>query len=441
MTPLFADIDVHQAAWTITVAALASVPCALVGCFLLLRRMSLLGDAIGHGILPGIALAVLLTGQLTSIYLLIGAMVFGVLTAVLTELLTSVGDVAEDASLGVVFTSMFALGVVIITRFLSNVHLDVACVFAGNLEWVPLRTMDALGFEFPDALPTMALTLLLTLGFLVLFWKELKIVAFDAGLAQAMGFSPTLVSYLLIAFVAGATVSAFEAVGAVLVLSMLVVPAATAHLLTDRLGPMLAWSALLAVSCSVLGYVFAVVGPYSTNVAGMMAVVAGAQFALAATFSPRHGWLIRLSRHLQMSFRIAGEEILAALYRGEEEGTAAYAVALKEHGLPSVVVSLAHWNLTRVGLIETSPDGRLALTQKGRRVAQHVVRSHRLWETFAGQVLELPPDHVHAPASRMEHYIGPQLQAELAESLQEPAHDPHGKTIPPGTEESQDRTA
>jgi Mn-dependent DtxR family transcriptional regulator len=163
----------------------------------------------------------------------------------------------------------------------------------------------------------------------------------------------------------------------------------------------------------------------------MMAVVAGAQFFLAALVGPRHGWLVRLWRHLQLSLRIAGEEILATLYRAEEQQAAAYSLALTEHGLRPWVVRLAFWNMARLGLIDHGPDGFPILTVKGRRVAQSVVRSHRLWETYAGQVLALPPDHVHATASRMEHYIGPELQKELAETLQEPSLDPHGKAIPP----------
>jgi ABC-type Mn2+/Zn2+ transport system permease subunit len=359
-------------------------------------------------------------------------MVFGLLTAVLAEGLASLGNVSEDASLGVVFTALFALGVVLVSRFLRQVDLDPSCVFLGLLEGVPIRTAPWFGVEIPEALPTILANFLLTLGFLTLMWKELKVVAFDPALARAMGIAPALVNYLFIALVAGSTVTGFEALGSVLVVAMLVVPPATAHLLTDRLPPMLLWSALVAFNCAWLGYLLATVGPYPTNVPGMMAVVAGGQFALAVLFAPRHGLVPRMGRQLALSVRIAGEEILATLYRAEEAGTAAYILGLKEHGLPPGVVRLAYWNLRRLGLV-TPREGLAALTDKGRRVAQSIIRSHRLWEAYAGQVMELPADHLHGPASRMEHYIGPELQRELADALHEPPIDPHGRSIPPGS--------
>src|SRR5262245_49314273 len=206
MTPL------HQAFWSIAVGCVCGIACALVGCFLLLRRMSLMGDALSHGIVPGIALAVLLTGQLASLPLFLGAMVFGVLTAALAQALRSYAHVNEDAALGVVFTSLFALGVIFISQFPG--HLD-SCAFLGRFEFVPLDTFG--DWDIPPAFPIMALALAATLAFVVLLWKELKLATFDPGLATAMGFSAGLIHYLLIALVAGVIVAAFEAFGTVLV--------------------------------------------------------------------------------------------------------------------------------------------------------------------------------------------------------------------------------
>lgn len=431
-----------QGFWTVTVAAVCGVSCALLGCFLMLRRMSLLGDGISHGVLPGIALAVmagallpggdvLLGGRATGFAILVGAMVFGLLTAVLAEALAGLGNVTEDASLGVVFSSLFALGVILISVFLRHTDVDIGCVFLGLLEGVPVYTFDLFGLPVPTALPTMLLSLLLSVSFIALFWKELLLVAFDAPLARAMGFRPALVNYLLIALVAGSTVAAFEALGSILVLAMLVVPPATAHLLTDRLPRMLLLSALFAFTACLLGYLIARYGPTPTNTPGAIAVVAGLQLGLAVLAAPRHGLLVTMGRRFELALRIAGEEVLTLLYRAEETGTPAYHLAPKEHSLPPWVVRLAYRRLRRRGLIAVGADGLARLTEAGRIEAGRVVRSHRLWETYAGLVLELPPDHVHAPASRAEHYIGPQLQAELAETLQQPPTDPHGKTIPP----------
>jgi len=427
----FTDPKFLQAFWTIAIASVCSVSCSLLGCFLLLKRMSMMGDAIGHGILPGIAFAFLLTGQLTSFTILVGAMIFGVLTAVLAELLSGSEAVSEDSSLGVVYTSLFSLGVVLLSVFLRDVDLDINCVFMGSLVLAPITTETYFGWEIPQAFPTMFAALLLSIAFLLIFWKELKIVAFDPALAQSMGYSPRVVNYLLIALTAGTTVSAFEAVGLILVLAVLIVPAATAHLLTDRLGPMLCWAAAFALSASISGFVLHDIGPYTLDISGLIAVVLGAQFVFVVLIAPRHGLIAKWIRNLQLSLRIAAEDILATMYRAEESGGPNYSLALKEHGLSGWVIWLAHFNLTRRRLVARDDKDMPMLTDTGRRLASYVVRSHRLWETYAGAVLEIPPDHVHSAAALVEHYIGPQLQDEIATSLKQPPTDPHGKSIPP----------
>jgi manganese/zinc/iron transport system permease protein len=316
------------------------------------------------------------------------------------------------------------------SSFLRYVDLDLNCVFLGLLEVVPINTETYFGLEIPQAFPTMLLTLVLTLVFLVAFWKELTIVAFDPALAQSMGFSPRIVNYLLISLIAGSTVSAFEAVGLILVLAVLVAPAATAHLLTDRLAPMLGWAALFALSASILGYLLHAIGPYALDISGMIAVVLGLQFAVVVLIAPQHGLVAKWWRNLQLALRIAEEDILAMLYRAEEAGVTTYTLAPSEHGLAPWIVRRAHRKLIRLGLLETNAAGLPVLTESGRRLARYVVRSHRLWESYAGAVLEIPPDHVHSAAALVEHYIGPQLQDELASALDQPPTDPHGRAIP-----------
>jgi ABC-type Mn2+/Zn2+ transport system permease subunit len=419
------DAEFLQAFWTIAVGIVCNVSCALIGCYLVLRRLSLLGDAISHGVLPGIVLAVLVSGQLSGWPILLGAMVCGVLTAALTQTLQTVGKVPEDSSMGVVFSALFALGVLLISRQTASRDLDLDCVFNGVLETVVLDTVEWGGLEIPRAFPTMALALGVTLAVVLLFWKELKIVSFDPALASAMGISALLVHYLLMALVAAVTVASFEAVGSILVVAMLVVPAATAHLLTDRLWLMMVWAAVIAVVSAVLGYVLASEHVLNSIVSGMMAVVAGAQFVLAVLFAPRHGVAARGLRNARLALRIAGEDALAALFRAQEAGAAAPAVG---GGLwPRLAVL---W-LRRQGLVRRAADGTAALTDPGRQRAQSLVRAHRLWEAYLGENFDLPPDHLHDPATRMEHFIGPALQGQLASELNHPAVDPHGKPIPP----------
>ena len=409
-------------AWVILIAGCSSVSCALLGCYLVLRRMSLLGDAISHAILPGIVLAFLFTGERQGWPILLGAMALGVLTTFLTQSLHTTGKVPEDASMGVVFTALFALGVILITRYARQVDLDPGCVLYGLIETAPDLTTPVLGWEVPEALVTLGPVLVLTVAFIGLFWKELKIVSFDPALAVAIGLPVAALHYLLMAMVAGVTVASFEAVGSVLVIAMLIVPGATAHLLTDRLPWMFVWAAIVAILAAVLGHLGAVW--LNTSIAGMMAVAAGLQFTLAVILAPRHGLLGKAWRRFRLAVRIACEDTLAVLYRREEN---AAAPAPLPGGLRGV---MARSVLRRRKLLVTGAQ-RLLLTDLGRKEAIFLVRSHRLWESYAGQHLSLPLDHLHDPAERMEHYIGPTFQEELAAELQQPAVDPHGKAIPP----------
>jgi manganese/zinc/iron transport system permease protein len=414
-----------QFLWAVTVASICSVSCALVGCFLVLKRMSLMGDAINHGLLPGIVLAVLISGQITSLYLLLGAMFFGLLTAFLSQTLHSWGNVDENASLGVVFTSFFALGVFLISALVKGADLDTDCVFMGNLEHVTFLLMQG---DY-GVLVSQLLALALTLAFILLAWKEMKIAVFDPALATALGYNAPLLHYILIALVAGVTVVAFEAVGSILVLAMLIVPAATAQLLTDRLVGMLLWATAAALISSFVGCFLAFLS--NTNSAGMMAVVAGGQLALVVLLAPRHGILAKILHNLGLSLRMAGEDILAALYRSEETDAPPPALTQPEHGFSRLTVRLGLARLVRKGWIRRNDQGNgWLLTDQGRGKAREIVRAHRLWEAFLGENFALPLDHLHAPASVMEHFLGPQLQSQIAEQLHEPVRDPHGKAIP-----------
>lgn len=427
----FTSTDLRIAFWTILVAILCNVSCALLGCYLVLRRMSLVGDAISHAVLPGIVMAFLLAGQVSGVPILLGGMAVGVLTVFLTESLHKAG-IAEDASLGVVFTALFALGVILLQNTRAGkVDLDPGCVLYGAIEFIYLDMIPLAGLEVPRALPTLGLALLLTVGFLLLLWKELKIVSFDAALAQAMGYNPTLVHYLLMAMVAGVTVAAFEAVGSILVVAMLIVPAATAHLLTDRLGWMLVWAAVVGTLSAVLGY--AIDSLYPTSLAGMMTVTAGGLFLLAVLFAPRHGLLSKAFRHARLQFWIVGEDLLAYLYRQEEEaGSAATISVLEARRAEGGLVSFLTLPLLRwTGQVRPLAGGRIALTERGRERARSLVRAHRLWEAYLQENLDLPADHLHEPASRMEHYLGPDFQTALAAQLRQAEVDPHGRDIPP----------
>ncbi len=389
--------------------------------------MSLLGDAISHAVLPGIALGFLLSGKISGPAIVMGAMVMGILTAYLTQALSRAVNVAEDASLGVVFTTLFALGVVLISVKARNVDLDPGCVLYGLIEFTPFDTTSIMGCKIPVAVLTLAGTLLFILLAIILCWKELKLASFDPELSTSLGYSASLLHYFLMALTAGVTVAAFEAVGSILVVAMLIVPAATAQLLTDRLRTMLMVASLLATLSAILGYLGAVY--WNTSVAGMMAVSSGMLFLTALMLAPQYGLVARLLKQLKLALRILREDVLGTLYRNQER----QGVALTEASLLPNRSTILRWmtlnTLFRKQLIDRQQD-TVSLTKAGKERAIQLIRAHRLWETYLQQNVALPADHLHAPAEKMEHYVGPVLLDILAKDLHEPAQDPHGRKIP-----------
>lgn len=412
--------------WIMLTGATVNAACALLGSFLILRRMSMMGDAISHAVLPGLVVAFALSGSMGIVPMFIGAVIVGLLTTFLTQTLHQYARVPSDASMGIVFTALFALGVILIKMYAGGLHFDIGCVYEGALEFVP----------FADrvwGLPRPLLSSLIVLGInslvLVAFWKELKLSSFDPALATTMGFSATAMHYLLMTLVSITTVASFEAVGSILVVAMLIVPASTAYLLTDRLGPMVILSAVIGVLAAVLGYW---AGMYwDTSISGMMTVVAGCLFGLTVLFAPQYGVISKVIHNVQMALQVLREDLLAMLFRVEELGSQkALSPADAQAALGGTWLARVATNqLVRSGQLDQE-NSHLALTNSGRDAARQLVRSHRLWEAFLVKHLGLPLDHVHDPAHRVEHYIDAEIQQRIVEDLESSAHDPHGRDIP-----------
>lgn len=292
--------------WIVVVGALCAVACALPGCFLVLRRMSMMGDAISHAVLPGLAIAFIITESRASLPMFLGAAAIGILTAVFTQWISAYGRVDRGASMGIVFTTLFALGLILIVQAADHVDLDPQCVLFGAIELTPLDVVwevqiFSVWFEVPRAAVVLVLVLTLNIFLLVLFFKEFAISSFDPDLASSLGISSSFFHYLLMAMVAVTTVAAFEAVGSILVIAMLIVPPATAHLLTDRLAVMLWLSSFLAVFSAAVGHGLAVYLPEvlpaaNLSTSGLIATVTGLLFFAAAFLGPKYGLLARRMR-------------------------------------------------------------------------------------------------------------------------------------------------
>ncbi|MFB9862164.1 metal ABC transporter permease [Rufibacter immobilis] len=282
-----------DAFWIIFTGALVAICCSLLGCFLILRRMAMVGDAISHAVLPGIVLAFLFSGSREIWTMLIGAAALGVVCTFLIEFLHKKVNVQADASIGVTFTWLFALGIILISVYAGQVDLDQDCVLYGEIAYVPLDIwLTESGMNLgPRTVWIMGGVMLVILLFISLFYKELYLTSFDPAFAAAIGISTTLWYYLLMGAVSLTTVAAFESVGAILVVALMVGPPATAYLLTDNLKKMLVISAILGIVSSAAGFYLALW--LNGSVAGAISVVIGVQFTLAFVFSPTHGLISR----------------------------------------------------------------------------------------------------------------------------------------------------
>lgn len=448
--------------WIALTAALAAMACALPGNWLMLRKQSMMGDALSHTSLLGIVAAFLITSGMQQAgwlsaesnghgmplaAMFVGAVIAGVLAAVLTETVQTMGRVESSAALGVIFTTMFATGLLLL-GWVKSPHIDLDCVLFGSVEQIaqPRR-----GETVPASVWLNGGMLVANLGLMILFFKELKISAFDAGLSTSLGIHAPTVNYLLMSLTAATLVAAFQSVGSILVIAMLIVPPATASLLTRRLGTLVTLSLVIAALSALLGHALALCLPPlvfhwlgfesvgSAGTAGMMAATAGMLFLLALVFAPTQGLLAQWKEHLKLSIGIAAEDLLGLLYRLEERpipGRSPNVAALvsKRVGLSAGLMRLAVWRLRRRGELQLA-GGALQLTDSGRTAASKLIRSHRLWEAYLAKHFELPPDHLHESAHRVEHYLDPEIRGQLSADLNEPAKDPHGRSIPDETEE------
>jgi len=278
-----------------------AVACGLPGNFLVLRRQALIGDAISHVVLPGIVVAFLVTGVVTTWPMLLGAAGAAVVAVIAIETVRRLGKIEAGAAMGVIFTSMFAGGVLLLEQSdTSSVHLDVEHALYGNLE--SLIWLDATGWHslldpvalagLPVELPRMAITLVAVALFIFVFWRPLKISTFDEGFARTIGLRTSPLGLALVIMAAIAAVAAFDAVGSIIVIAMFICPPAAARLMTNRLEHQVAWSVVFATVSAVIGYVLAGYGPLwigladSVSAAGMIATVSGVLLGIAALFGP-----------------------------------------------------------------------------------------------------------------------------------------------------------
>ena len=353
---------------------LTASACALLGCFLILRKMAMLADAISHAILPGLVVGYFLAHGPNLLAGFAGAAVAAIVTVTLVEALQNTRRVGGQAAIGLVFPAMFALGTFIVSKYFANVHLDTDAVLYGNIEFAAhdvlfIGTVN-LG---PQSLWVMGILMLLNLLFVGVFYKELKLATFDPSLAATLGFLPIVLHYGLMSLVSLTAVGAFTAVGAVLVVALFIVPSATAYLLTDRLPLMIGLAVVVGAVAAVGGYALALA--LDASIAGAMVTVAGGLFGLAWLFSPLHGLIARGRRLAQQRAHFNAETLIVHLHTHEAtlSEAAESAVAHLNDELrwnPQTAQRAIGW-ATQRGWVQRT-NGRLALTGQGRQLAERL---------------------------------------------------------------------
>jgi len=269
-----------DAFWIILTGSLVAVCCTLLGSYLILRKMAMIGDAISHAVLPGIVIAFFIAGSLQSVWMLIGAGILGMLTTFLIEFFHQKGRLQTDASIGVTFTWLFALGVILVSYYAGNAHIDQDCILYGEIAYVPLDLIYSSSGEVvgPKAVITLSVIFIIILSFILLFYKELFVTTFDPSFAKAIGISTNTWHYALMGLISLTTVASFESVGAILVVALLITPAASAYLITHQLKMMLILGSLFGILSAIGGYWLAYW--IDGSIAGAMVTVAGAIFAI-----------------------------------------------------------------------------------------------------------------------------------------------------------------
>lgn len=351
---------------------LVATACALLGSFLVLRRMSMMADAISHAILPGLVAGYFLAQGPNLLAGFLGAALAALVTVSLVEALQKSGRVGNDSAIGIVFPAMFALGTVIVSRYFANVHLDADAILYGNIEFSAQDTLLINGVNLgPQSFWVMGSLLVMNFLFITLFYKELKLATFDPGLAATLGFSPHLIHYGLMVVVSLTAVGAFTAVGAVLTVALMIVPAATAYLLTHRLKVMIGLAALVGALSAIGGYVVAVV--VDTSIAGAITSVAGVLFLLAMVFSPSQGILARAYHLQQQRLYFATENLV--IHLSQHEGTLAAETESSIKHLsselrwkPEFAQRVIQNAMQKKYVIRT--NGHLGLTNEGRQFAE-----------------------------------------------------------------------
>jgi len=396
----------------LSASLLVGMACGLIGCFVILRGMALIGDAISHAVLPGVVLAFMFAGT-GLLALFTGAMIAGLLTTALINFIQNHSRIKGDSAIGLVFTVFFAVGVILISTLPRGTHFDLQCFLFGN----PLAVGKA-------DLWMMAIVAAVVSCIVFLIYHPLQLASFDPVMAASIGLKPTTAHYIVMFLLAATVVAGLQAVGIIMVVAMIIAPGATAYQWTDRLGVMMVLAAVIGMLSAGVGFIISFWQNWPTGPA--MTLVAGGLFLLSMVFSPRYGTLANYLKRRRNIRHIEVEDLLKTLVRlPEHQATLDELCSML--GFKKARVEALIRSLSARGLIARVERTRLRLSDRGMEAAEEMLRAHRLWEVLLSKA-GIDENQIHPMAERLEH--AHEMTDRLDQSLGRPEVDPHGKKIP-----------
>jgi manganese/zinc/iron transport system permease protein len=408
-------------------SVLLGICCGLLGSFIVVRKMALVGDALSHAVLPGVACGFLWGMSKDPVAIFIGATAAGLLGTAVVHWIVQTTRLKEDAALGLVLATFFAVGICLLTMI-----QQLPTGSKSGLDKFLFGQAAALG---KDDITLMGAVTALAVVTVFLFYKEFLLTSFDPAFARAAGLPAQLIHYVLMLLLAFAVVIALQAVGVVLVSAMLITPASAAYLLTDRLSRMLWLAAIFGIGAGALGSFLSFLSP-TLPTGPFMVLGATLVFLLAFFLAPRHGLVMRWWRQVSRARRTRCENTLKSIYHVlEGRGFHSEGVSLSElagrRSESSEESRKQADELRRHGLATLADGGQtILLTPEGWRVARSMVRNHRLWELYLTNAAQIAADHVHDDAEKIEHVLGEEVVRQLERRLDYATTDPHGKAIP-----------
>ena len=398
-------------------SSMVGVMCGVIGCFIVLRNMALIGDALAHAILPGVFIAFLLVGYST-LGFFVGSVVAGLVAALSITWIQHTVKTKNDAAIGIVFTAMFSIGVIGISWISLNqgVHLDLTDFLFGNV----------LGVSDEDLILTLVITLFVILS-IVLFYRYLFISTFQPVIAETMGISVKAIHYYLMLLLSFAVVASLKTVGVILVVAMLITPAATALLWSNNLRKVLFISGMIGLISANLGFYFSLL--FETTPGPAMALVATMIYLGSVLVAPKKGLISKYIQKRKLAFKIQQEDFLKSALKLSDVNDLNETKLREKLDFSKTIFRRHITHLKKLGFL-IEDNNHLKLTAEGNLKALKLVRAHRLWETYLVNRLGLTGEEVHEDAEKFEHLLTDDLLDEVDQHLGFPSQDPHGSPIP-----------